>query len=141
MGPVIDSPSAVTQNLYQLVNNLTWNIGARPEDRLRADVWKISSMDQSPAFAALSLFESEPVPDRSDPGLAHRNVGGKPYLGNAMSAYGYANDNWKVTRRLTVNIGARWEYNGVAKSMKEFGLNSAADVPGVITLRAPKAQL
>ena len=67
-----------------------------------------------------------------------RNVGGKPYLGNAVSYYSYVNDNWKATRRLTLNLGLRWEYNGIAKSMKEQALNSLADVPGVLTFAAPK---
>ncbi len=38
-----------------------------------------------------------------------------------------------------MNLGLRWEFNGVAQSMQEFALNSIADVPGVLVFRAPEA--
>ena len=44
-----------------------------------------------------------------------------------------------MNQHLTVNLGIRYEFNGVAQSMQEFGLNSIADVPGVLTFRAPEA--
>lgn len=143
LGPFTDAPQATTQNTYQFAENVTWNLN-RHDVKLGFDGRSaISSMDfisrvrGDYRYSSLNRYLMDQTPDV----LAQRNVGGKPYLGNAPAYYLYGNDNWKVTRKLTVNIGARWEYNGVAKSMKEQGLNSLADVPGVLTFAAPKAQL
>jgi hypothetical protein len=143
-GPFADAPQSTTQNTYQLADNVTWNAG-RHEIKFGFDGRNaISSLDFVPmsrgsyAYNTLNRYLMDLNPDAR---AGQRNVGGKPYLGNAPSVYMYANDNWKVTRRLTVNLGMRWEYNGIAKSMKEQALNSLADVPGVITFAAPKAQL
>ncbi|HJZ97656.1 MAG TPA: hypothetical protein VKE70_14200, partial [Candidatus Solibacter sp.] len=84
----------------------------------------------------LDRFLQDKVPNV----LAQRNVGGKPYSGNNIALYGFANDNWKATRNLTINLGLRYEFNGVAKSMKEFALNKLADVPGVLTFFEPQPQ-
>ena len=143
LGPFTDAPQATTQNTYQLADNLTWNVG-RHELKFGFDGRNaISSMDfvsrvrGDYRYSSLNRYLSDQTPDV----LAQRNVGGKPYLGNELSYYGYANDNWKVTRRLTLNVGMRWEYNGIAKSMKEQALNSQADVPGVLTFAAPKPEM
>ncbi len=144
LGSFTDAPQATTQNTYQLVDNVTWSAG-RHDIKFGFDGRNaISSMDFVPMsrgdyrYNTLNRFLMDQTPDFR---AGQRNVGGKPYLGNALSAYLYANDNWKVTRRLTVNLGLRWEYNGIAKSMKEQALNSLADVPGVLTFAAPRAQL
>ncbi len=143
LGPFTDAPQATTQNTYQIADNVTWNLN-RHDVKFGFDGRSaISSMDfisrvrGDYRYSSLDRYLMDQTPDV----LAQRNVGGKPYLGNAPAYYLYGNDNWKVTRKLTVNIGARWEYNGVAKSMKEQALNSLADVPGVLTFAAPKAQL
>lgn len=143
LGPFTDAPQATTQNNYQLANNLTWNKG-RHDLKFGFDGRiAISSMDfvsrvrGDYRYSSLNRFLIDQTPDL----LAQRNVGGLPYLGNAPSYYLFANDNWKATRNLTLNLGVRWEYNGVSKSMKEQALNSIADVPGVLTFRAPSAQM
>ncbi len=142
LGPFTDAPQATTQNTYQLADNLTWNVG-RHELKFGFDGRDaVSSMDfvtrvrGDYRYSSLNRYLIDQTPDL----LAQRNVGGKPYLGNMLAYYGYANDNWKVTRRLTLNLGVRWEYNGVPKSVKEQALNSLADVPGVLTFAAPRAQ-
>ncbi len=143
VGPFTDSPQAVTQNTYQIANNVSWNVG-RHDLRFGFDgrdaissIDFISTVRGDYRYSTLDRYLQDLAPDQR----AQRNIGGKPYIGSAMSFYLYGNDNWKVTRRLTVNLGLRWEYNGVSKSMKEQGLNSLADVPGVLTFAAPKAQL
>lgn len=143
LGPFTDAPQATTQNTYQLADNLSWTAG-RHDVKFGFDGRAaISSMDfisrvrGDYRYSSLNRYLIDQTPDV----LAQRNVGGKPYLGNLPAYYVYANDNWKVTRRLTLNLGMRWEYNGIAKSMKEQALNSLADVPGVLTFGAPKAQL
>ncbi len=57
-----------------------------------------------------------------------------------MGFNAFVNDNWRVSSNLSLNLGVRYEYNGVSQSMKNFALNSVADVPGVIGFFAPQAQ-
>ncbi len=142
-GPNPNSPQATTQNTYQLVDNVTW-IKGRHDLKFGFDGRDlISSIDFIPGvrgdyqYNTLDRYLTDLAPDYQ----AIRSSGSKPYFGNTQQFYLYLNDNWKATRRLTLNLGLRWEYNGVSKSMKEQALNSIADVPGVITFRAPKAQL
>lgn len=144
-GPWENGPQAITQNTYQLVDNFSWNIG-RHDLKFGFDGRDaISSMDfilrlrGDYRYSTLDRYLMDLTPDRTS--LSGRAVGSRPYLGNAMSYYTFANDNWRVTRNLTINLGIRWEYNGIAKSMKEQALNSVADVPGVIEFRAPRAQM
>ncbi|MEP7355386.1 MAG: carboxypeptidase regulatory-like domain-containing protein [Acidobacteriota bacterium] len=143
LGPSINSPQAVTQNTYQLVDNLTWNKGNHDlkfgfdgRDAI-SSVDFVSGIRGDYEYANLDRYLSDLVPNS----VALRNTGGKPYRGNANAFYVFANDNWKVVHNLTVNLGLRWEYNGISKSMKEFALNSIADVPGVLTFFAPKPQM
>lgn len=145
LGPWENGPNATTQNVYQFVNNFSWNL-KRHDLKFGFDGRdSISSMDFIPRlrgdyrYTTLDRFLMDLTPDRTS--LSGRAVGSTPYLGNALSYYMFANDNWRVTRNLTVNLGIRWEYNGIAKSMKEQALNSIANVPGVIEFRAPRAQM
>ncbi|MFM2123923.1 MAG: hypothetical protein RL328_374, partial [Acidobacteriota bacterium] len=111
LGPFTDAPQATTQNTYQLADNVTWNLN-RHDIKFGFDGRSaISSMDfisrvrGDYRYSTLNRYLMDMSPDV----LAQRNVGGLPYLGNAPAYYLYGNDNWKVTRKLTVNIGARWE--------------------------------
>ena len=88
-------------------------------------------------YTNLERFLQDKVPNV----LAQRNVGGKPYSGNNIALYGYANDNWNVPLAISrLNLGVRYEFTSVPKSMKEFALNSLADVPGVLTFVEPQPQ-
>jgi hypothetical protein len=145
VGPWENGPQATTQNTYQVVDNFSWNFN-RHDLKFGFDGRDaISSIDfvqrlrGDYRYTTLDRYLMDLAPDRTS--LSGRAIGSKPYLGNAMSTFLFANDNWKATRSLTINLGLRWEYNGIAKSMKEQALNSIADVPGVITFRAPRAQL
>ena len=142
-GPNPNTPQAVTQNTYQLVDNLTWNVGNHDFKfgfdgrNIISSIDAIASVRGNYQYSTLQRYLNDLTPDV----LAERGVGSLPYRGNTNAFYLYANDNWKATRSLTINLGVRWEYNGVSKSMKEFALNSIANVPGVITFQAPKPQM
>ena len=73
--------------------------------------------------------------DQSPDFRAQRSIGTDlPYSGNAMAFYAFASDTWRVSKNLSVDLGLRYEYNGVSQSMKDQALNSVSNVPGVLTL-------
>ena len=142
IGPNPNGPQATIQNTYQINDNVSWTKGRHDfkfgfdgRDLIAASTF-IQRVRGDYDYTNLERFLLDKVPDV----LAQRNVGGKPYSGNNIALYGFANDNFRVNRNLTLNLGVRYEFNSVRKSMKEFALNSLADVPGVLTFFEPKPQ-
>ncbi|MFN7922747.1 MAG: carboxypeptidase regulatory-like domain-containing protein [Bryobacteraceae bacterium] len=139
IGPNNNTPGDVNQNTYQVVNNLSWTKG-RHDLKFGLDFrfQRFASTYVPRArgdyqWTTLERYLNDTIPDF----IAQRNVGGLQYNGNVESYYGFANDNFRLRQNLTINVGIRYERNGVAKSMQEFDLNKLADVPGVLTFRAP----
>ncbi len=140
IGPDTNSPTVVAQNSYQLVNNLSWNHGRHDLKfgiDLRSQLFNTSYVSRVRGdyeWTTLEKYLNDTIPDY----LAQRNVGGKVYSGNSPAYYGFANDSFRLRPNLTFNLGIRYEWNGVSKSMKEWDLNKLADVPGVLTFAAPQ---
>ncbi len=142
IGPNPNGPQATIQTTYQINDNVSWSKGKHDfkfgfdgRSLIAASTF-IQRVRGDYEYTVLERFLQDKVPNF----LAERNVGGKPYSGNNIALYGYANDNWKATRNLSLNLGVRYEFTSVPKSMKEFGLNSIADVPGVLTFVEPQPQ-
>ena len=142
IGPFTSGPQSTIQNTYQMVDNLSWTHGRHDlkfgvdARNLIAESTFIQRVRGDYDYSTLERYLLDYVPDL----LAERNVGGKPYAGNQYAVYAYANDNFRVDRHLTLNLGLRYEFTSVPRSMQEFALNSLADVPGVLTFFAPKPQ-
>jgi hypothetical protein len=142
IGPNPNGPQATVQSTYQIVDNLSWikgkhdfKFGFDGRDLIAASTF-IQRVRGDYDYNFLERFLQDKVPDV----LAQRNVGGKPYSGNQLALYGFVNDNWRATRHVTLNLGLRYEFTSVPRSMREFSLNSLADVPGVLTFFEPKPQ-
>jgi hypothetical protein len=142
IGPNTSAPQATIQNVYQITDNVSWvkgrhdiKFGFDGRDNIAASTF-IQRVRGDYDYTVLERFLQDKVPNF----LAQRNVGGKPYSGNNIALYWFVNDNYRVSRNLTLNLGVRYEFNSVAKSMKEFALNSIADVPGVLTFFEPKPE-
>ena len=139
IGPNTNSPAAVIQNTYQLVNNLSWTKGRHDLKfgiDFRSQIFGSNYVPRGRGdyqWTTLERYLNDTIPDF----IALRNVGGKIYSGNTRAYYGFVNDNYRLRSNLTINLGLRYELNGVSKSMKEFDLNKLADVPGVLTFQAP----
>jgi hypothetical protein len=142
LGPNPNSPQSTIQNTYQLIDNVSWTKG-RHEFKFGGDIRDliagtnfIQRLRGDYEYTSVSNYLHDLLPDY----LASRNPGGIPYSGNQTAYYLFANDNWKVTRNLTVNLGVRYEFNGVAQGMRLFNEDAAASTPGIITFAAPKSQ-
>jgi len=143
IGPDPNAPQQVVQNTYQIVDNVTWIMGRHSmkfgiEGRDSTSLINfISNVRGNYQYSNLQQYLLDLTPDS----LATRAVGGSiPYSGNNYAIYGFANDDWKVTRNLSLSLGVRYEFTAVPRSMQEYTMNSQADVPGVLTFFAPQPQ-
>ncbi|MEJ7713552.1 MAG: hypothetical protein WKF84_27830 [Pyrinomonadaceae bacterium] len=67
-----------------------------------------------------------------------RGVGSAAFTGNQKKFYVFAQDDWKVTPNLTLNLGARYEYLTLPRDTRLQALNAIANLPGVIEFGVPK---
>ncbi len=143
LGPNGNGPQSSIQNTYQIADNVTWikgnhsfKFGFDGRDNTSA-INFISNVRGLYQYRSLERYLLDLVPDYQ----AQRSVGGSlPYSGNNYALYGFANDDWKVTRNFSLSLGLRYEFTAVPRSMKEYTMNSLADVPGVLTFFEPQPQ-
>ena len=143
LGADPNAPQFGVQNFYQLVDNISWlkgkhnfKFGAEYREyispqgftqRVRGDY----------EYSDFNGYFTDQVPDY----LAERSIGDLTYYGNQNMFYGYANDDWHVTKNLSLNLGLRYEFTQVPLSQRKWQqMNSISNVPGLITFGAPTSQ-
>ena len=141
IGPDTSAPSSTIQNTYQAAEAITWTRSAHtlkfgvegrkivsPQtftQRVRGDYEYNNTLS----------FLQDGVPDS----VAERSNGDPIYYGDQASVYWFANDDWRIRRNLTLNLGIRYEYTTIPFTQRSQALNSAASVPGLINFAAPQA--
>jgi outer membrane receptor protein involved in Fe transport len=75
----------------------------------------------------------------SVPGRTLRGAGSGSFLGTESLSAGYFQDDVKLTPRLTLNLGLRYEYWTNPVGGESQALNAISSVPNVITFGKPKA--
>ena len=82
-------------------------------------------------------YFTDQVPDY----LAERSIGNATYYGNQNMVYWWANDDIKIKKNLTFNLGVRYEYTQPPLSERQWQpLNAISSVPGLVSFGSPKAQ-
>jgi carboxypeptidase family protein/TonB-dependent receptor-like protein len=130
------------QNSYQLVDHAAWSVGKHtikfggeythfiyPQfflPRSNGDNW----------YQTTQTFINDLVPDV--PSRTLRGAGTGSFLGTQSLFAGFVQDDFKVTPRLTLNLGARYEYWTNPVGSNAQALNAISSVPGVITFAKPK---
>src|SRR5271168_1153550 len=134
--------SSQKQNTYQLIDSITWSHGKHtfkfggqynhfiyPQfflPRSNGDYWYTDTQE----------FINDQLPSQA--GRTLRGAGSGSFLGTQSAFYVYAQDDFKVTPRLTLNLGVRYEYwtNPLGGNLQ--ALNAISDVPEVINFGVPK---
>ena len=130
------------QNTYQIADTFSWSKGKHnfkfgaqynhfidPQfflSRSLGDYW----------YSGLQEFINDDLP--SQPGRTLRGAGTGSFLGTQSAFYFFGQDDFKVTRKLTLNLGLRYEYWTNPVGSETQALNAISSVPGVITFGVPK---
>lgn len=140
VGPDPNGPQFAIQNLYQATDNFTWNKGSH-SFKFGGELRKYISPQQFTQrsrgdydYSNLDLFVRDLSPDQ----LGERSTGNSNYYGDQIGFYWFANDNWKVRRNLSLNLGLRYEYTTVPFTERLQTLNQIANVPGLMTFGEPQ---
>jgi len=142
VGPEDNSPQSYVQNNYQVLNNITLIKGAHtikfgPEYRRWIAPTKFLPRSRGEwDYADLQTLINDQVPNGFNQAL--RGAGSDIFDGNQYALYGFIQDDWKVTPRLTLNLGVRYEWTSNAASANLQTLNAISTLPGVFDFRAPK---
>jgi TonB-dependent receptor-like protein len=144
IGPNGCSPQTTIINTYQLADSVTKVFGSHTV-KFGAEIRDyISPSNFLPRargewdYATLQTFISDGIPDGANGDL--RGAGSGFFAANFKSFYGFVQDDWKATRKLTINAGLRYEYNGVPRDEALQNLNAIANDPGLgLIFRTPKA--
>lgn len=142
LGPNSQFPQFNISNLYQIANSLTWVRGNHTFKfgyEFRDYIAPTSFTQRARGdyeYTSVAGYLLDQTPDY----LAQRGLGNSEYYGNALAHYAFAQDTWRVTRKLTFDLGLRYEYTQPSESNRNQQLNAAASVPGLIQFRAPESQ-
>jgi hypothetical protein len=130
IGPLSNYPQSGSNSTFQVAETLTMIQGAHTF-KAGAEFRGIQSSSQFlPRARGEYSYESldEFVRDRVPGALALRGVGKEAFLGDRNAYYAFIQDSWKVSPRLTLDMGVRYEYTQTAKDSALQDLNALANV-------------
>jgi len=109
------------ENIYTVMNSLSWMHGThsvrsgflvrvKHENNVLRQVWLRGGMLFLPVFGGNLIGNAMPEVLLGLPLIAIRGIGSTRADGRATDQAYYFHDDWKVNRRLTLNLGIRYEY-------------------------------
>ena len=142
VGPDPNAPQFGIQNVYQATDNISWIKGKHTlkfgiEGRKYISPQGFTQRSRGDyEYANTEEF----VLDQSPSSFGQRSTGNNTYYGDQSAIYVYGNDDFRVTKNLTFNLGLRYEFTSVPFGERLQSLNSAASVPGLIDFVSPQPQ-
>ncbi|HUL17383.1 MAG TPA: TonB-dependent receptor [Terriglobales bacterium] len=144
VGPQSLAPQGYTQNVYQLMDDVSYIRGKHTfKFGIEGRNYIAPTNDLPRArgewdYATLNSFINDLVPDGANGAL--RGAGTGSTADNYHAVYWFVQDDWKLTPRLTLNLGLRYEWSGVPRDEAKQALNSISDDPSLgIFFRKPKS--
>jgi hypothetical protein len=142
IGPDGNAPQSGVQDLYQFTENVSW-VKGKHSLKFGFDGRKYIA-PQSFTQRVRGDYEwnnlTEYLHDLAPTAFGQRSTGNFFYYGDQTAFYGYGNDVWRITEKLSLNYGLRYEFTSIPKGERVQKLNAAASVPGLIVFGEPKPQ-
>jgi hypothetical protein len=144
VGPFSLAPQGFAQNIYQLLDNVsyirgkhTFKVGIEGRDYI-APTSNLPRARGEWDYKTLNQLINDYVPTGANGAL--RGAGSGSTASNYTAVYWFAQDDWKLTSRLTLNLGLRYEYAGIPRDEGRQALNAIANDPTLgLIFRKPKA--
>jgi hypothetical protein len=143
VGPNSLAPQSYAQNIYQIVDNLsyirgkhTFKFGVEGRNYISpSNVLQRARGEWD--YATLDSFINDLVPDGANGAL--RGAGSGFVADNYSGIYWFVQDDWKISPRLTLNLGVRYEYTTVPRDEGKQVLNAISDDPSLgLIFRKPR---
>jgi hypothetical protein len=142
IGPDDNAPQSTVQNIYQFTDNLSW-VKGKHSLKFGFDGRKYIA-PQTFTQRGRGDYEwdyiTEYLHDLAPTAFGERSTGANIYYGDQTAFYGYANDTWRISEKLSLNLGLRYEFTAVPVGERAQQLNIAASAPGLVTFSAPQPQ-
>jgi len=142
-GPEENAPQSYGQNVYQLVDSLTYIRGRHTfkggvEGRKYIAPTNVLQRSRGEwDYTTLNGFINDFVPTGINGAL--RGAGSGNVADNYNAIYWFLQDDIKVTQRLTVNAGLRYEYSGTPRAESDQALNAISNDPALgLIFRKPR---
>jgi hypothetical protein len=146
IGPDPNAPQTNVQNTYSMVDNVSW-VHGKHNFRFGGEFrWIISPQTFTQRqrgdyeWGYMSDYLNDFASFPSSGGFSERSSGNTVYYGNKKAYYAYANDEWRLTPQVTLNLGLRYEWTGEPLGTASQTLNAISNVPGLLTFQKPTAQ-
>jgi outer membrane receptor protein involved in Fe transport len=133
IGPNGCSPQTTIVNTYQWVDDITKTFGKHTVKaglEVRNNIGPSDFLPRARGewdYPDLQSFINDLVPIGANGAL--RGAGSGFFAADFKSIYGFAQDDWKVTPKLTINLGLRYEFNGLPRDEKLQNLNAISNDP------------
>jgi Carboxypeptidase regulatory-like domain len=141
IGPDSNAPQFTIQNLYQVIDNVSW-VKGNHTFKFGGEARKFIS-PQSFTQRARGDYDYNTTDlylrDKNPDNLAERSLGDPVYYGDQVGLFWFVSDSWKLRHNVTLNLGLRHEYTTIPFGERAQKLNIAASVPGLIDFSEPRA--
>ncbi|MGH9501382.1 MAG: carboxypeptidase regulatory-like domain-containing protein [Terriglobales bacterium] len=134
IGPDGNAPQFTIQNFYSAVDNISWTKGKHTlkfgaEYREYISPQSFTQRQRGDyQYNSTQLYLEDLSPDN----FGQRSTGSITYYGNQKAIYWYANDSWRVTPNLILDLGIRYEFTTNPESESRQSLNSLVNTPSLI---------
>lgn len=140
VGPNGNLPQSGFDNNYQVYDSLTWIRGSHTikfGGEMKRYIGGSDFLPRSRGDYSYASFEQLALDQR--PTVVNiKGIGSGAFISNYHRWYGFVQDDWKIGRNLTLNLGVRYEYQGLFRDSALQATAANANVPGVIEFGVPK---
>src|SRR6267154_1091172 len=130
------------QNSYQIADTFSWTRGKHSfkfggqYNHFIYPQFFLPRSNGDNQYGTANAFINDILPD--NPGRTLRGAGTGSFLGTQSSFYGFAQDDFKFSPRLTLNLGVRYEYWTNPVGASEQALNAVSNAPGLVSFGNPQ---